>query len=52
MDVRTVLVGAGLLDAVPEDVERDVVLLDAVLEDNAFLVAIGVNSIGRGYRPG
>lgn len=47
MDVRTVRVGAGLLDAIPEDVERDVVLLDAVLENDAFLVAIGVYYMGQ-----
>lgn len=34
--------GAGLLDAVLVDVERGEVLRDAVLEDDAFLVAIGV----------
>ena len=39
-EVRTVLVGAGLLDAVLVDVGRGVVLRDAVLEDDAFLVAI------------
>ena len=52
MEVLTVRVGAGLLDAVPEDVERDVVLLDAVLEDDAFLVvAIGVYYMGQKTAP-
>ena len=36
--------GAGLLDAVLVDVGRGVVLRDAVLKDDAFLVAIGVYS--------
>lgn len=42
--MRTVFVGAGLLDAVLVDVERGVVLRDAVLKDDAFLVAIFYSS--------
>lgn len=45
--VRTVLVGAGLLDAVLVDVERGVVLRDVVLEGDAFLAVIGIYSAGR-----
>lgn len=40
--------GAGLLDAVLVDVERGVEERAAVLEGDAFLVAIGVYSIGEG----
>lgn len=36
--------GAGLLDDVLVDVERGVVLRDAVLEDDDFLVAIFYSS--------